>query len=49
MNHQTTAPAHSERLHELLDDNGVLRITLSDVARRNALSDEMMADLTHPK
>ena len=36
---------HSDILLEKLADNGILRLTLNDVKRRNALSEEMMTKL----
>ena len=34
-------------LHSELFDNGVLRLTLNDQKRRNALSEAMLAKLAH--
>lgn len=37
--------AQKDLTHQLLDDSGILHVTLNDEARRNALSEEMLASL----
>ena len=42
----TSGPIQSDILLEELTENGIMRLTLNDSKRRNALSEEMMAKLT---
>ena len=42
----TSVPIQSDILLEELTENGIMRLTLNDSKRRNALSEEMMAKLT---
>ena len=43
---QNVADTSDSILLKEVDDNGILRLTLNDAKRRNALSDEMMLDLS---
>ena len=42
----TSGPIQSDILLEEMTENGIMRLTLNDSKRRNALSEEMMAKLT---
>ena len=42
----TSGPIQSVILLEEMTENGIMRLTLNDSKRRNALSEELMAKLT---